>query len=135
MERNFTGKTIDDAIKAASEELGLAREDFSVDVIENPKSGFLVLGAKPAVIKVTYKNEVNAVEFVEEFLDGLMEKMGIMEYELKVTEPEEKEYKSRDKRFRTRKPDKEAQRSYRCGSVHDRSCHEQTYRGVLQDFR
>ena len=128
MERNFTGKTIDDAIKAASEELGLAREDFSVDVIENPKSGFLGLGAKPAVIKVTYKNEVNAVEFVEEFLDGLMEKMGIMEYELK-------EYKSRDKWFRTRKPDKEAQRSYRCGSVHDRSCHEQTYRGVLQDFR
>ena len=45
MERNFTGKTIDDAIKAASEELGLAREDFSVDVIENPKSGFLGLGA------------------------------------------------------------------------------------------
>ena len=94
MERNFTGKTIDDAIKAASEELGLAREDFSVDVIENPKSGFLGLGAKPAVIKVTYKNEVNAVEFVEEFLDGLMEKMGIMEYELKVTEPEEKSIKA-----------------------------------------
>ena len=134
MERNFTGKTIDDAIKAASEELGLAREDFSVDVIENPKSGFLGLGAKPAVIKVTYKNEVNAVEFVEEFLDGLMEKMGIMEYELK-DRARRKEHKSRDKRFRTRKPDKEAQRSYRCGSVHDRSCNEQTYRGVLQDFR
>ena len=131
MERNFTGKTIDDAIKAASEELGLAREDFSVDVIENPKSGFLGLGAKPAVIKVTYKNEVNAVEFVEEFLDGLMEKMGIMEYELKVTEPEEKSIKAEI----NGKPDKEAQRSYRCGSVHDRSCNEQTYRGVLQDFR
>lgn len=42
MERNFTGKTIDDAIKAASEELGLAREDFSVDVIENRKAAFSV---------------------------------------------------------------------------------------------
>ena len=90
MERNFTGKTVDDAIKAASEELGLSREDFTVEVLENPKSGFLGLGAKPAVIKVVYKNEVNAVEFVEDFLNGLMEKMGIMEYELKVTEPEEK---------------------------------------------
>ena len=90
MERNFTGKTVDDAIKAASEELGLSREDFTVEVLENPKSGFLGLGAKPAVIMVVYKNEVNAVEFVEDFLNGLMEKMGIMEYELKVTEPEEK---------------------------------------------
>ena len=56
MERNFTGKTVDDAIKAASEELGLSREDFTVEVLENPKSGFLGLGAKPAVIKVVYKN-------------------------------------------------------------------------------
>ena len=74
MERNFTGKTIDDAIKAASEELGLAREDFSVDVIENPKSGFLGLGAKPAVIKVTYKNEVNAVELSKSFSTDLWKK-------------------------------------------------------------
>ena len=68
MEINFTGKTVDDAIKAASEELGLSREDFTVEVLENPKSGFLGLGAKPAVIKVVYKNEVNAVEFVEDFV-------------------------------------------------------------------
>ena len=45
MERNFTGKTVDDAIKAASEELGLSREDFTVEVLENPKSGFLGLTA------------------------------------------------------------------------------------------
>lgn len=50
-----TGKTIDLAIAAAAAQLGLDRDSFSVEVLENAKSGFLGIGASPAKIKVTYE--------------------------------------------------------------------------------
>ncbi len=53
----MTGKTIDGAVSAALEELKLDRTAVSVEVLENPKSGFLGIGACPAKIKVTYQGE------------------------------------------------------------------------------
>lgn len=50
-----TGKTIDLAIAAAAAQLGMERDSFSVEVLENAKSGFLGIGASPAKIKVTYE--------------------------------------------------------------------------------
>ncbi len=50
-----TGKTIDLAIAAALKELNLDRDSVSVEVLENPKSGFLGFGACPAKVKVTYE--------------------------------------------------------------------------------
>ena len=50
-----TGKTIDLAIAAALEQLGMDRDSVSVEVLENPKSGFLGIGSAPAKVKVTYE--------------------------------------------------------------------------------
>lgn len=50
-----TGKTIDLAIAAALEELHMDRDSVSVEVLENPRSGFLGIGAQPARVKVTYE--------------------------------------------------------------------------------
>jgi len=50
-----TGKTIDLAIAAALEELHMDRDNVSVEVLENPRSGFLGIGAQPARVKVTYE--------------------------------------------------------------------------------
>jgi len=50
-----TGKTVDAATAAALKELGLSREDVSVEVIAMPKSGFLGFGAVPAKIRVSYE--------------------------------------------------------------------------------
>ena len=50
-----TGKTIDLAIEAALRELKMDRDSVSVEVLENPKSGFLGCGASPAKVKVTYE--------------------------------------------------------------------------------
>ena len=50
-----TGKTIDLAIEAALEQLHMERDSVSVEVLENPKAGFLGLGAVPAKVKVTYE--------------------------------------------------------------------------------
>ena len=50
-----TGKTIDLAIAAALEQLGMDRDSVSVEVLDNPRSGFLGIGAQPARVKVTYE--------------------------------------------------------------------------------
>lgn len=50
-----TGKTIDLAIEAALNMLGLDRDSVSVQVIQQAKSGFLGLGSQPAKVQVTYE--------------------------------------------------------------------------------
>ena len=50
-----SGKTEEAAIAAALEELGLDRDDVSVEIVERVKSGFLGIGASPAVVRVQYE--------------------------------------------------------------------------------
>ena len=50
-----TGKTEDAAIAAALEQLGLSREEVSVEVLDLAKPGFLGIGGTPARVKVTYE--------------------------------------------------------------------------------
>ncbi len=52
-----TGKTEDEAIRKALEQLGMDRDDVSVEILERAKSGFLGIGATPARIRVTYGPE------------------------------------------------------------------------------
>ena len=49
-----TGKTTEDALKAALAELGLSRDEVSVEILTMPKSGFLGIGAVPAKLRVSY---------------------------------------------------------------------------------
>ena len=98
-----TGRTEDDAINAALAELGLDRDDVSVEILERAKSGFLGIGASPAVVRVSYEAEdepapveetvvVETVEVevsapavdepadyaaVRQFLTGLLDRMGV----------------------------------------------------------
>ena len=50
-----TGKTIDLAIESALAQLGLSRDDVSVQVLCQAKAGFLGIGASPAKVQVTYE--------------------------------------------------------------------------------
>ena len=50
-----TGKTIDLAVEAALAQLGLERDDVSVQVLQQAKPGFLGFGAQNAKIQVTYE--------------------------------------------------------------------------------
>lgn len=54
MKSRFEAKTIEDAIIKAETELGMSRDAFTVDVINEDSKGFLGIGAKDAVIEVTY---------------------------------------------------------------------------------
>lgn len=101
-----SARTEDEAIAAALKELGMDRDDVSVEIVERAKSGFLGIGASPAVIRVSYEAEDEPVveapvvkaapvaakpakkaetplaendEYAEirSFLGGLLERMGV----------------------------------------------------------
>ena len=67
---DVTAKNEEEAIRKALEQLGLDRDDVSVEILERAKSGFLGIGAAPAKVRVTYEgNEAPqeiAVESKEE---------------------------------------------------------------------
>jgi len=61
-----SGKTIDLAIEAALNQLGLDRDSVSVMVLQQAKAGFLGFGAQPAKVQVTYEAPDPVVEKVPE---------------------------------------------------------------------
>ena len=50
-----TGRSEEDAIAAALFQLGLERDDVSIEVMERAKSGFLGFGSNPAKVRVSYE--------------------------------------------------------------------------------
>ena len=50
-----SGNTIDEAIDSALTQLGLDRDNVSVQVIQQAKAGFLGIGKQPAKVQVTYE--------------------------------------------------------------------------------
>ena len=78
-----TGKNEDEAIASALDEIGLSRDEVSVEILERAKSGFLGLKSTPAVVRITYEVADEAIITggrsisVEGFLTGLFERMEI----------------------------------------------------------
>ena len=107
-----SAKTEDLAIAAALEELGLSRDDVTIEILERAKSGFLGFGASPAKVKVSYEVpdvvveepapvvveeaaaeevvacENTAHEKVYNFVNGLLEHMGVRA-NIEITEKED----------------------------------------------
>lgn len=82
-----TAKTEDEAIASALAQLGVTRDEVSVEILERAKSGFLGLGASPAKVLVSYEVADTQKDQVENFLRGLLEHMGT-EAEIEITERE-----------------------------------------------
>lgn len=59
-----TGKNEDEAIAKGLAQLGLDRDDVSLEILERGKTGFLGIGSVPAKVKLTYEapDEEKAVE-------------------------------------------------------------------------
>lgn len=72
-----SGKTEDDAVQAALNQLGMQRDEVSVEIIERAKAGFLGLKSSPARVRVSYECDLSNGERVESFLTGLFLRMGI----------------------------------------------------------
>ena len=72
-----SARTEDEAIESALEQLGLARDDVSVEIVERAKTGFLGLKNTPATVKVVYEAKGDRIDRVEDFLSGLFERMDV----------------------------------------------------------
>jgi len=82
------GRTEDEAIETALEQLNMSRDDVSVEIVEQARSGFLGLKNTPAVIKVVYESQDERSEQVNSFLTGLFERMDV-EVSLDIKESED----------------------------------------------
>lgn len=68
------GDSIDSAVENALRQLGMNRDDVSVEVLQNPKSGFLGIGREPAVVRVSY--QASPAGKAKDFLEGLLIRFG-----------------------------------------------------------
>lgn len=59
---DVTGKTEEEAIRKALAQLGMDRDDVSVEILERAKSGFLGIGGHDARVRVTYGPEEAPME-------------------------------------------------------------------------
>ncbi|MBR3833021.1 MAG: protein jag [Lachnospiraceae bacterium] len=78
--KEFKAKTVEEALTNASMELGVASSELDYEVVEKGSSGFLGIGAKPAVIKAKKKDSF--LDEIQTYLDNLFK---AMEVESKVT--------------------------------------------------
>ena len=76
------GKTVDEAVKAALEELGLEKDQVEIEVIFEGNKGIFGIGSKDAEVLVKYNDadnivSGNAAEITKDFVKTLLEKMDI----------------------------------------------------------
>lgn len=69
------GKTVDEAVNLAIEDLNVNRDEVDVLVLEEPSKGFLGIGSKLAKVRVTLNDKPN--DIAENFLKELFIKMNI----------------------------------------------------------
>lgn len=85
----FKGKTVEEAVTAASVELGITSSELEYEVVDKGSSGFLGLGAKPAVIKAKKAEQAKTiVDKTKDYLEILFKAMDI-ETEVSIDYDEE----------------------------------------------
>ena len=79
-----TAATVEEAVEAALAELGLSDQEARIEILQEPKGGFLGVGAQEAVVRVSAKSQEFDVDDLEEqadavadFLEQLLVKMEI----------------------------------------------------------
>ncbi len=71
-----SAKSVEQATEEALRELGIAKEDAEIEVLDEGTKGFLGLGAKDAVVRVSQKAP-DAAQLAVEFLRGVTNAMGL----------------------------------------------------------
>ena len=88
----ITEKTVDDAITTACQRLSVTSNRLDYIVVQREKSGFLGIGAKPAIIKARVKDAADATQAILDDVIGKAEKK--IQKELTGKSPEKKENKA-----------------------------------------
>lgn len=75
-----SGKTVEEAIQHALNQLGVSREEVEVSVVREGRSGILGFGADDAVVRVTLLGPIpegSVTERVKDVLERLLQLMGV----------------------------------------------------------
>ncbi len=99
--KEFSAKTVDDAITAACQDFFVTSDKLDYEVLEEGSSGFLGIGAKPAIIKARVKEEKEIVkETVKEPVkEVLKEEKTFAKETAKVSNVDAKEVEEAAKKF------------------------------------
>ena len=76
---DVTGKTEEEALASALRQLGLERDDVSVEILERAKSGFLGLGSCPAKLRVSYGEDTEEAAPAAAEVESLVEESAVPE--------------------------------------------------------
>lgn len=72
----MTGRTVEEAISAALQELQLEKSDVDIQILEEPSKGFLgILGGKMARVQVAEK--ISPLKTTKKFLEDVTNKIGV----------------------------------------------------------
>jgi spoIIIJ-associated protein len=81
--------SVEEALEAALDELGISEQEAEVEIVQEPRGGFLGLGSQEAVVRVRTRNGVPSGasesaedveqqgEVVAQFLEGLLDALGL----------------------------------------------------------
>jgi spoIIIJ-associated protein len=77
--------SVEEAVEAALEDLGVSEQEVLVEIVQEPRGGFLGVGAQEAIVRVRLKSSTELSEedmeeqgeIATEFLEGLLARMGI----------------------------------------------------------
>jgi spoIIIJ-associated protein len=75
--------SVEEAIEAALEELGVSEQEASVEIVQDSQKGLLGFGSHEAIVRVRVRDQATGeeveeqAELAEDFLAGLLERMGV----------------------------------------------------------
>jgi spoIIIJ-associated protein len=75
--------SVEEAIEAALEELGVTEQESEVEIVQEPQRGLLGFGSQEAVVRVRVREDLGGADLeeqarvAEEFLTGLLDRMGL----------------------------------------------------------
>lgn len=95
--REFSAKTVDDAVLEAAIRLGTTRDNIEYEVIFQGSSGFLGIGSKDAIIRARLKEEE------EDILEEIKQ-------DLKLSHPLERSFEKKPEKKQEKKLEKRAER-------------------------
>ncbi len=86
MQVEVTGKTVEEAIQQALQQLGVSQDQVEVEILSPGTPGIFGIGAEPARVRVTVRK--SPATFVKDLLTQIVKYAG---WDLRVEEPEERE--------------------------------------------
>lgn len=82
METEKQAPSVEEAIEAALEELGVTEQEAQIDIVQEPRSGLLGIGGQPAIVRVRRRTPEASTEDLEDQADAvadfLEELLGLM---------------------------------------------------------